>query len=106
MKGTGDCMKALKSNFKMISLCYRGSKSWVICNFINIIINPLRNLTIDVLLVGTIYNYIGQGKSFESLIPFFIALVLFYTVNIIFENILYAKIEPNGTVKIQRYIFV
>ena len=97
-------MKMLKSNFRMINLCYRGSKSWVICNFINIIINPLRNLTVDVLLVGTIYNYIGQGKSFESLIPLFIALILFYIVNIIFENILYAKIEPNGTVRIQRYI--
>lgn len=77
-------MKTLKSNLKLISLCIQGSKIWVICTFLNILINPIRNLMIDVLLIGTIYNMIGQEKSFKAIIPLFLILIIFYLVTIFF----------------------
>lgn len=88
----------------MIALCFSGSKAWVICTALNILINPIRNLTIDVLLVGTIYNMIEQGRAFEDLVPFFVALALFYAATVVFEGFLYAKVEPNGSLKIQKHI--
>ncbi len=97
-------MKILKSNLKLISLCFHGSKPWVICTFLNILINPIRNLMIDVLLIGTIYNMIGQGRPFETIIPFFIVLILFYLMTIFFEGFLNAKIEPAGSIKIRKHI--
>ena len=97
-------MKTLKSNLQLISLCFHGSKAWVICTFLDILINPIRNLVIDVLLIGAIYNMIGQGKSFETLIPFLLMLVLFYLATIFFEGFLYAKVSPAGSIKIQKYI--
>lgn len=97
-------MKTLKSNLQLIYLCLRGSKAWVICTSLNILINPIRNLTVDVLLIGAIYNMIEQGKTFETLVPFLLLLILFYLATTIFEGFLYAKIEPIGSIKIQRYI--
>ena len=97
-------MKNLKANFSMIALAWRGSKIWVICTMIDIIINPLRNLTIDVLLIGYLYNAIEQGRKFSSLLPLFAVLLLFYTVNLIFEAVFIGKAEPVGEIKIQKYI--
>lgn len=97
-------MKTLKANFSMIALAWRGSKIWVICTMIDIIINPLRNLTIDVLLIGYLYNAIEQGRKFSSLLPLFAVLLLFYTVNLIFEAVFIGKAEPVGEIKIQKYI--
>lgn len=97
-------MKTLKSNLKLISLCLQGSKIWVICTFLNLLINPIRNLMIDVLLIGTIYNMIGQEKSFKAIIPFFLILIIFYLVTIFFEGFLNAKIEPIGAMRIKRHI--
>ena len=79
-------MKTLKSNLKLISLCLHGSKMWVVCTFLNILINPIRNMMIDVLLIGTIYNMIGQAKSFKSIIPFFAIMIIFYLVTIFAEK--------------------
>ena len=70
-------MKILRSNLQLISLCFQGSRTWVICTFLNILINPVRNLMVDVLLIGTIYNMIGQAKPFKALIPFFIDILVF-----------------------------
>lgn len=97
-------MKTLKSNFKMIAMCYRGSKAWVILNALDILINPIRNLTIDVLLIGLIYNMISEGRPFRTLMPVFGALIVFYIGTAIYEGFLHAKVEPNGSIKIQRHI--
>ena len=97
-------MKTLKSNLKLISLCLQGSKLWVIFTSLDILINPIRNLMVDVLLIGTIYNMIGQAESFESVIPFFVILVFFYLFTIFFEGFLYAKIEPIGAMRIKKHI--
>ena len=97
-------MKTLKANLQLISLCFQGSKAWVICTFLDILINPIRNLMIDVLLIGTIYNMISQGKPFETLFPFLLLLVLFYLATVFFEGFLYAKVKPVGSIKIQKYI--
>ena len=97
-------MKILRSNLQLISLCFQGSRTWVICTFLNVLINPVRNLMVDVLLIGTIYNMIGQAKPFKALIPFFITLILFYLITILFESFLNAKIEPIGSIKIQKHI--
>ena len=70
-------MRTLKANLQLISLCFQGSKAWVICTFLDILINPIRNLMIDVLLIGAIYNMIGQGKPFEALFPFLLLLGYF-----------------------------
>ena len=97
-------MKTLKSNFKMIAMCYRGSKAWVILNALDILINPIRNLTIDVLLIGLIYNMISEGRPFRTLVPVFGALIIFYIGTAVYEGFLHAKVEPNGSIKIQRHI--
>ena len=97
-------MKTLKSNFKMIAMCYRGSKAWVILNALDILINPIRNLTIDVLLIGLIYNMISEGRPFRTLVPVFGALIVFYIGTAVYEGFLHAKVEPNGSIKIQRHI--
>lgn len=97
-------MKTLKSNFKMIAMCYRGSKAWVILNALDILINPIRNLTIDVLLIGLIYNMISEGRPFRTLMPVFGALIVFYIGTAVYEGFLHAKVEPNGSIKIQRHI--
>ena len=89
-------MKTLKSNFKMIAMCYRGSKAWVILNALDILINPIRNLTIDVLLIGL--------RPFRTLVPVFGALIVFYIGTAVYEGFLHAKVEPNGSIKIQRHI--
>ena len=94
-------MNTLKANFKMIGLAWRGSPSWVICMAIDAMINSPRNLIIDVLLVGTIYNFIQQGRSFSHLLPFLIALAIFYLANLIFESIAFGKISAEGNKKIQ-----
>lgn len=96
--------KVLKANFQMIGLAWRGSRAWVILTMVDYIINPIRNLTIDVLMIGYIYNVISERKSFSTLIPIFCALVLFYTVTAFYEAFFYGKIEAFGNVKIQRYI--
>lgn len=76
----------------------------MICTFLNILINPIRNLMIDVLLIGTIYNMIGQEKSFKAIIPFFLILIMFYLVTVFFEGFLNAKIEPIGAMRIKKHI--
>lgn len=97
-------MKTLKSNFRMIQFAWKGSRAWVICNMLDIIINPLRNLTIDVLLIGYIYNSIQQNQSFSKMIPLFILLSLFYIVNLLFEAVFIGYINPTGDIKIKNYI--
>ena len=92
-------MKTLKANFSTIAFAWQGSKIWVICTMIDIIINPLRNLTIDVLLIGYLYNAIKQGRKFSSLLPLFAILLIFYTINLIFEAIFIGKAEPTGEIK-------
>lgn len=51
-------MKTLKANFRLIGLAWKCSKEWGIGTAVNAMINSPRNLIIDVLLVGTIYNFI------------------------------------------------
>ncbi|MDE7326703.1 MAG: hypothetical protein K2N63_10560, partial [Lachnospiraceae bacterium] len=97
-------MGTLKANFSMIALAWRGSKAWVVCTMIDIIINPLRNLMIDVLLIGYLYNAIGEGREFSSLLPLFAVLLIFYTANLLFEAVFIGKVEPAGGIKIQKYV--
>ncbi len=94
-------MNTMKANFKMIGLAWKGSPGWVIGTAVNAIINSPRNLIIDVLLMGTIYNFIQQGRDFSGLIPFLIALAAFYLANLTFEAITYGRLTPVGDRKIQ-----
>lgn len=94
-------MNTLKANFKMIGLAWKGSPGWVIGMAVNAIINSPRNLIIDVLLIGAIYNFIQQGRDFLGLLPFLVALAAFYLVNLIFEAVAYGRLVPVGDRKIQ-----
>lgn len=92
------------ANTRIIKLVFKGSKSWVIFNMANIIINPLRNLTIDVLLIGLIYNAISKNKAFQDLIPIFIGIFIFYVLNVLFEATLIAYVNPIGNTQISKSI--
>lgn len=96
--------RTINSNFSMIRLAWNGSPAWVICNMLNIIINPLRNLTMDVLLIGYIFNAIHAGHSFTKMIPLFIGIGIFYIINLLFEAVLIAYVDPVGDIKIKQYI--
>lgn len=93
-------MKTLKANFKLIGLAWKGSKAWVIGTAVNAMINSPRNLIIDVLLVGTIYNFIQQGRDFSGMLPFLVALAIFYLINLSFESALCGQIWTVGNRKI------
>ena len=93
-------MKTLKANFRLIGLAWKGSKAWVIGTAVNAMINSPRNLIIDVLLVGTIYNFIQKGRDFSGMVPLLAALALFYLLNLSFEAVLYGRIRAVGNRKI------
>ncbi len=93
-------MKTLKANFRLIGLAWKGSKAWVIGTAVNAMINSPRNLIIDVLLVGTIYNFIQKGRDFSGMVPLLAALALFYLLNLSFEAVLYGRIRAVGNHKI------
>lgn len=63
-------------------------------------INSPRNLIIDVLLVGTIYNFIQKGRGFFGMLPFLVALAFFYLINFTFESVLCGRIWAVGNRKI------
>lgn len=93
-------MKTLKANLKLIGLAWKGSKAWVIGTAVNAVINSPRNLIIDVLLVGTIYNFIQKGRDFSGMLPFLAALAFFYLTNLTFESVLCGRIWAVGNRKI------
>lgn len=93
-------MKTLKANLKLIGLAWKGSKAWVIGTAVNAMINSPRNLIIDVLLVGTIYNFIQKGRDFSGMLPFLVALAFFYLINLIFEAVLSGRIWAVGNRRI------
>ena len=93
-------MKTLKANLKLIGLAWKGSKAWVIGTAVNAMINSPRNLIIDVLLVGTIYDFIQKGRDFSGMLPFLVALAFFYLINLTFESVLSGRIWAVGSRKI------
>ena len=100
----GKPKEILSANMYMIRLAWKGSPLWVFCNMLNNIINPLRNLTIDVLLIGHIYNSIQESQTFEAIKPFLIGLAVFYSVNLAFEAFLHGYVRYIGKTHIRQYI--
>lgn len=96
--------KIILNNLYVIGLVWKSSKIWVVLNMIDIIINPLRNLTIDVLLIGIIYNAIGETRNFHALFPVFFGILIFYLLNISFEAVLIGYINPIENLKIRKSI--
>ena len=103
-KGPDKERKTLLSNLAMIQLAWKGSRAWVVCNMLDIIINPLRNLTIDVLLIGYIYNAVQESRPFHELTPLVILLCAFYFVNLVFEAVMLGFVNPAGNIRIQQYV--
>ena len=96
--------KMLHSNRRLLGMAWHASPWFVILSILNMVVNPLRNLMIDVLLVGMIYNAVEAGNSFASLLPYFIALAIWYILNSVMECIYVAYIWPTGSAKISTYV--
>lgn len=96
--------ETIRLNIYLFKLVWNSSKSMVIMIFFNAILNPLRNLGIDVLFLRMIYNAIADQLEFSYVVTALIAVCVFYIINSIFEALYIAYISPLGKVKIHQYI--
>ena len=94
----------IQLNLFLFKCVWNSSKSTVIMIFFNAILNPLRNLGIDVLFLRLIYNAIADQRNFSYIIGALAAVCVFYVINATLEALYIAYILPLGKVKLHQYI--
>lgn len=96
--------ETIQLNLFLFRLVWNSSKSMVIMIFFNAILNPLRNLAIDVLFLRMIYNAIADQLDFSYIITALATVCVFYIINAVIEALYIAYVSPLGKVRIRQHI--
>lgn len=96
--------ETIRLNRYLFKLVWNSSKSLVVMIFFNTILNPLRNLAIDVLFLRLIYNAIAEKYDFSYIAAALGAVCVFYLLNAVEEAFYYTYISPVGRAKLHEHI--
>ena len=93
-------MKTIKNNLWLAKWVWKSSKAMTWMIFFNSIINPIRNFVIEVMFVRLIYNTIANNGFFRDVLPFIMAVLIFYVFNTLIEAFFYGYISKSGEIRL------
>lgn len=92
----------IKRNMWLFHLVWKSSKLNVVMIFFNSIINPIRNLGVEVLFIRMIYNAIDKQSVFTEILPVLSVVMILFLINGLLETIYMEYISKIGMEKLHQ----